>query len=176
MPERLALAATQPGRERRHREGYWRCRMSALMTPEVRRSIKIRLQAGGRAFCDPDIVTLWQHLEAVEADLAAAKAKLNTPELHDFRDAVVLEAAHQRERWGSNHDVGKTPADWFWLLGHLSGKALAAHSAGNTDKALHHTISSAACLSNWHASILGQTNMRPGIDGAAIDAARKEPR
>lgn len=38
-----------------------------------------------------------------------------------------------------------------------------AERSGDTDKALHHTISSAASLANWHAAILGTTNMRPGI-------------
>jgi hypothetical protein len=93
---------------------------------------------------------------------------LNTPELHDFAKAVALEAAHQRERWGSDHDAGKTPPDWFWLVGYLAGKALAAHASGNVEKALHHTISTAAALANWHASIDGShTAMRPGIDPVA---------
>jgi hypothetical protein len=38
----------------------------------------------------------------------------------------------------------------------------------NYEEALHHTISSAACLANWHAAMLGASNeMRPGIDVAA---------
>jgi hypothetical protein len=49
-------------------------------------------------------------------------ALLNTPEIHDFIKAVPLEAAHQRQRWGSDHDDGKTAADWFWLIGYLAGK------------------------------------------------------
>lgn len=88
-----------------------------------------------------------QLLEAVRAKI------LNTPELHQFTEGVTLEALHQRERWGSTHDVGKTPADWFWLVGYLAGKALHAQTAGNIDKALHHTISAAAALANWHAAI-----------------------
>lgn len=98
------------------------------------------------------------------SEVARLGALVNTPELVDFARAVRLEAVHQRERWGTDHDGGKTPADWFWLLGYLSGKALAAHLAGNHEKALHHTISSAAALANWHAAILGKTNMRPGIE------------
>lgn len=101
-------------------------------------------------------------------ELERLRALVNTPELHDFSRAVVLEAAHQRERWGSEHDAGKAPQDWFWLLGYLGGKALAAHASGNADKALHHTISSAAALANWHAAISGtHTAMRPGIDPVA---------
>lgn len=107
----------------------------------------------------------------VDGELERLRALLNTPELHDFAKGAALEAAHQRERWGNDHDAGKEPADWFWLLGYLAGKALKAHNDGNTDKALHHTISSAAVLANWHGAILGTTNMRPGIDGEAALAA-----
>lgn len=90
---------------------------------------------------------------------------LNTPELHDFSRGAVLEALHQRERWGSSHDAGKTPFDWFWLIGYLAQKAAAAHVAGDVDKALHHCISTAAALANWHAAISGEhTGMRPGIE------------
>lgn len=107
----------------------------------------------------------------VDGELERLRTLLNTPELHDFAKGAVLEAAHQRERWGNDHDAGKEPADWFWLLGYLAGKALKAHNDGNTEKALHHTISSAAALANWHGAILGTTNMRPGIDGEAALAA-----
>lgn len=117
-------------------------------------------------------------IAALQARIAELEAKLNTPELHDFSAAVVLEAAHQRERWGAEHDAGKEPADWFWLLGYLGGKALNAASSGNTDKALHHTISTAAACANWHSAISGKhTQMRPGIDPVArgIEAAPSNP-
>lgn len=104
-------------------------------------------------------------LDAATARVEALEKALNTPELHDFSAGVQLEAAHQRERWGTAHDVGKQPQDWFWLIGYLAGKALAAHIAGNSEKALHHTISTAAACANWHAAISGADNtMRPGID------------
>lgn len=93
---------------------------------------------------------------------------LDTPELRSFSDAITLEALHQRDRWGSKHDAGKEPADWFWLLGHLAGKALKAAQSGDTEKALHHCVSSAAVLANWHAALLGtDTSMRPGIERPA---------
>ncbi len=116
----------------------------------------------------PASVIASQMLPAIKmlvAERDALAAKLNTPQLHNFSEAVTLEAAHQRERWGNDHDAGKTPADWFWLLGYLAGKALHAHTSGNVEKALHHTISSAAALVNWHAAICGEhTAMRPGIE------------
>jgi Zn ribbon nucleic-acid-binding protein len=88
---------------------------------------------------------------------------INTPETADFMAAVPLEAAHQRERWGSSHDAGKTPFDWFWLVGYLAQKAASAAVAGDDEKAKHHTISTAAALANWHAQLGGMTDMRPGI-------------
>lgn len=107
-------------------------------------------------------------LQKDRARLEELQDLINTPQLHDFAAAVVLEAAHQRVRWGAEGDAGKTPADWFWLLGHLSGKAFAAHATTNVEKALHHTISSAAALANWHAAITGaDTTMRPGIEPPA---------
>jgi hypothetical protein len=88
---------------------------------------------------------------------------LDVPIIDDFMAGVEREAAYQRERWGSETDAGKEPSDWFWLLGYLAGKALAAAIAGNREKAMHHTISTAAACANWHAAIKGtSTAMRPG--------------
>lgn len=109
-------------------------------------------------------------IESIAIELRQAREEgrqgaINTPELLDFSKAVVLEATHQRERWGTSHDAGKTDPDWFWLLGYLAGKALFACNTGNRDKALHHIITTAAACANWHAALMGQDNrMRPGID------------
>jgi DNA polymerase III epsilon subunit-like protein len=79
---------------------------------------------------------------------------LNTPEFHDFIKAVPLEAAHQVQRWGTEHDAGKEPQDWFWLIGYVAGKALRAVLDMNWEKALHHCVTIAACACNWHAHLL----------------------
>lgn len=103
----------------------------------------------------------------LRAEIARLEALLNTPETADFLAGVPLEAAHQRERWGSDHDHGKTAFDWFWLIGYLAQKAASSHVAGDMEKALHHTISTAAALANWHMAISGaDTRMRPGIDAS----------
>jgi hypothetical protein len=98
------------------------------------------------------------------AEVARLKALINTPRTHDFIEAVKLEMPHQRERWGSSHDAGKTPPDWFWLVGYLAGKALHASEIGNVEKTKHHVITTAAALGNWFLVITGEnTNMRPGM-------------
>lgn len=79
---------------------------------------------------------------------------LNSPLYREFTRAVVREAAHQEWRQGEYRDDMKEPADWFWTLGYLSGKALAAHIAGDRRRALHHTVSSAGVLFHWHQAVL----------------------
>lgn len=107
--------------------------------------------------------------DALAGEVERLRALLNTPEVDDFAKGVVSEAQHQRERWGADHDAGKAPLDWFWLIGYLAQKAASAHISGDTEKAKHHTISTAAALANWHAAISGVSNsMRPGIDRAAL--------
>lgn len=101
--------------------------------------------------------------------IAQLEAERDTPETRNFMRGVPLEAAHQRGRWGAEHDAGKAPLDWFWLIGYLAQKAATAAMAGDTDKAKHHTISTAAALANWHAALAGEDNrMRPGIDVQAV--------
>lgn len=103
-------------------------------------------------------------IEALRSERDALRALINTPRIDNFLEAVRTEAAHQRLRFASAHDAGKTPADWFWLIGFLAGKALHAAAAGDREKALHHTISTAAVCLNWHSRIGGDgTAMRPGI-------------
>ncbi len=88
--------------------------------------------------------------------------EINTPDIKDFLISVEKEAQHQRARWGVEGDGGKEDADWFWLLGYLAGKAFRPESL---KKQLHHIITAAASLLNWHAHKIGTYNkMRPGKD------------
>lgn len=57
---------------------------------------------------------------------------LNTPETESFDLAVPLESAHQVARWGAAHDAGKSPEDWFWLIGYLAGKVLDPYMGSGT--------------------------------------------
>jgi len=99
----------------------------------------------------------------VRAEAARLDGLVNSPQTAEFLEAVRTEVAHQVERWGTVHDRAKQPADWFWLVGYLGGKALAAHVVGDRAKALHHTISTAAALANWHTALkFGDNGFTPG--------------
>jgi hypothetical protein len=161
---------------------------------------------------------------------------VNTPEIDNFLRGVHLEAIHQVDRWGEANDRAKRPADWFWLVGYLAGKALAAAKGevsqrfkhlksgvtyellhigedennrgraiavyrseddGNIytrpsaeffdgrfeslpakpdEKALHHCISAAAALYNWHCAIKGvDVRMSPGSSDVAKIVERAFP-
>lgn len=115
------------------------------------------------------IAALESALEASEKERARLHALINEPEIVSFRDAVQLEAAHQRERWSAGGDAGKSDADWFWLIGHLGGKAL-HNPGGDAGKKLHRIVTVAAAACNWHAAILGKTTMPPGIEAPVSEA------
>ncbi|MDN7537015.1 hypothetical protein [Burkholderia cenocepacia] len=83
----------------------------------------------------------------LQAEVDRLNAIINTPHTDNFLQAVSIEAEHQRQRW---NDSNKTAPDWFWLVGYLAGKALAATLAGDHTKAAHHMITTAAALANWH--------------------------
>lgn len=102
--------------------------------------------------------------DAAVRDAERLRQLIDTPHTDDWFEAVRLEAAHQIKRWGSSHDACKEPLDWFWLLGHLGGKAARAALEGDSEKAKHHAISSSAMLLNWFRAMVGDNNsMRPGM-------------
>ena len=106
-----------------------------------------------------------QVVNQLQAEIERLNGLINTPQTEDFLNAVRLEAAHQQERWRSNQDTGKTPLDWFWLLGYLGGKAVNAFNEGNPQKGMHHIISTSAAMLNWFRQVKGKTDgMRPGFD------------
>ena len=111
-------------------------------------------------YCQRDADAI--HMADCEAAWNAALTQINTPEIKDFLLAVENEALHQRMRWGSEHDAGKTDQDWFWLIGYLAQKPL--YPGCTLDKSLHHMVTTAAACLNWHAHKMGVfTMMRPGI-------------
>ena len=103
--------------------------------------------------------------DEILAELLRLQSEIDTPHTEDFLESVKLEMAHQRERWGTSHDAGKTDPDWFWLIGYLAGKALKSLNDKDIEKGKHHLITSAAALGNWFFAVTGQDNrMRPGIE------------
>ncbi len=87
---------------------------------------------------------------ALAKECARLEILINNPHTDSFIDAVKVEAAHQRERWGEDHDAKKHPAEWFQLIAHLLGKAAKAYWDGNREKYLHHIVTGAAVFLNWH--------------------------
>lgn len=105
-------------------------------------------------------------------------ALINAPRTDEFFEAVRIEAAHQIERWGVEHDAGKRPEDWLALFLYLLGKATKAHYDNNREKLLHHIITVAAVALNWHRNATGvSTAMRPGVapSSAGMDSRRCPP-
>lgn len=95
---------------------------------------------------------------------------INSPETEDFMKAIPLEAAHQVERWGPDHDKGKSPWDWFWTVGYLAQKAAMSMLSGDLTKAKHHTITVAALMLTWHRVLQAD---RPSEGPAGAPAARE---
>jgi hypothetical protein len=110
-------------------------------------------------------------LAAARARIVVLEGLINNPVIDDWFNGVRVESAHQIERWGSMNDEGKSPLDWFWLIGYLAQKAAMASITGDADKAKHHTISTGAAMLNWfHAINRSENRMRPGIAEPAGEA------
>jgi len=118
-----------------------------------------------------DAASLAEENSKLEEELTNLRAMIDTPHTGDFLTALPLEAAHQIKRWGTAHDEGKTPFDWFWLVGYLAQKAAAAAVAGDEEKAKHHAISTAACMLNWFRRLTGDDlTFQPGTDAPVGEA------
>lgn len=110
-------------------------------------------------------------VDELKAEVSRLRDLIGRPYIGAWTDEIIIEAAHQRERYGAAHDHGKAPEDWFWLVGYLAGKALAAHKAGDASKAHHHTVSTAAVLAHWAAAIGGHDAVfRPGLGAEKVAA------
>ncbi len=98
-------------------------------------------------------------LTAAQEKIKRLEALVNFPETKNFFKAINLEAAHQIKRWGINHDTGKTPEEWLWLLAYLSTKATQAARYCDDGKYKHHIIICAAACLNWHRNVTGENNL-----------------
>ena len=83
---------------------------------------------------------------------------LNTPMYDPFIESVKNEILHQGQEWLQQvyDDATKTPDDWFDVMFFLSRKIILALDNGDTEKALHHCISTSALLGHWHQHIKKQ--------------------
>ncbi len=101
-----------------------------------------------------EVKRLEQDRAMVTDDRNRLLALINSPVTEDFLKGVRNEVAHQVIRWPG--DAAKTHVDWLGVVAWLSGKAARAMERGDRDKALHHTISTAAVCCNWHAHLSAQ--------------------
>lgn len=101
-------------------------------------------------------------ITALKGEVLRLDALINNPHTEDFLESVRLEAAHQQERWATSHDEGKGHENWYWLVGYLAGKALRSLMTGDTEKGLHHIVTTGAALLNWHARASG-LNYKMGV-------------
>lgn len=105
------------------------------------------------SFLEDDAVQLQARLSTAEAELVRLRAIIDRPENDDFLKGVSIEAEHARRRWEKD-DIAKTPFEWMGLVLFLAGKGLKAYLDGDTEKAKHHCVSSAAALLNFHRMII----------------------
>ena len=110
------------------------------MTDEHEHAMKVWREAY-QAWCDPPPHLAFSQAAAaviaadragLVAEVERLKAERDTPQITNFVESVRLEAAHQRARWGFDHDAGKSPYDWFWLIGYLAQKAADAAVRGDS--------------------------------------------
>jgi len=106
---------------------------------------------------DAEREQLEAQIKNLEAEVAVLRDIHNTPIVEPFALAAACEAKHQRLRHGDDHDASKDPWDWFWTLGYLAAKAGRAEADGDIPKALHHTVTAAALLANWHRRLTFKT-------------------
>ena len=103
------------------------------------------------------------HMQMLELEASVLRDKINSPEIMDFLEAVKLEAVNQKSRWGEEHDKGKSPEDWLWVIEYLSTKATQASKYEDNEKYLHHIITTAAACLNWHKQVKEREGWKAGL-------------
>lgn len=111
----------------------------------------------------PPVVETSEEVKHLQDEVASLRRKINSPEIADFVSAIQNEAVHQRERWGTQNDEGKSAEDWLWLIAYLTTKAAQASRYGDDAKYLHHIVTTGAACLNWHANVTRKNvDMKPG--------------
>ncbi|MBL4748416.1 MAG: hypothetical protein JKY17_06530 [Magnetovibrio sp.] len=88
---------------------------------------------------------MFEHLSEAEI-----RDLIERPHTKDFLEAAQIEAAHQTARWGEDHDANKSPEEWLWVVAYLTTKAIQAARYNDREQYLHHIITAAAAMANWH--------------------------
>lgn len=71
------------------------------------------MESAELAWSDSDGRAIQAERDQLKAENEALRALLDTPHTAEWFEGVKLEAGHQIKRWVSEHDAGKSPADWF---------------------------------------------------------------
>lgn len=100
-------------------------------------------------------MTLQEENTQLKARVEELEGLLHSMPVAEFIESVRIEAGYQKTIW-PDQDKDKTAWDWFWALGYLSGKALQAEKIGDRTKYLHHLVTSAALLANWHEAVINE--------------------
>lgn len=106
---------------------------------------------------------------ALQHEVDRLNAIIHTPHSDDFIQGVAIEAEFQRQKHG-DEDARKDPAQWYWVVGYLAGKALYSWLRGDVEKAKHHVITTAALCSNWHRKLKSEGNYNVHHAAAANEA------
>lgn len=111
-----------------------------------------------------DLAEVEKSMREMVEEIERLRALIGSPSTTATLTSISLEAAHQVERWGVEHDAGKRRQDWITLISYLLGKVAAAHFDLDTDKLKHRVVTIAAACLNWLRAENGEaTPMRPGI-------------
>lgn len=78
---------------------------------------------------------------------------INNPEIQDFIKGMTLEAAHQTERWGLEHENSQPPHHFVLVVTKIAGKMCGDVWDYDVEKFKHHCIALAAVMANVHAKI-----------------------
>lgn len=118
-----------------------------------------------------DLENIEKYINFLEAENARLHNLIHTPHTDDFLSAVPLEAAFQISHWGTEHDAGKTPFDWYRLIRYLAAKATRAANSGDIEKTKHHCISVSGVMLNWYRRLSGDDRtFQPGFaDGKKLE-------
>lgn len=146
---RCALVAGHPGAHAMTRSVFGTGPVR-FVTEAHRKSLEENGHFAGPLTYMPSAYTkLEAELKEAHAEIERLTGIIHTPESDDFIKGMSIEAEYQREAWEVD-DALKTPAQWLANIAWLAAKAVTALVSGDTEKARHHMVTTAACCKRWH--------------------------